>query len=157
SARRVVLLGRVRGRARRRVSHRHHVSVIPGCDASFVKTDVGFDYSELVNELRCHTTDWLWSRRVELVREQRRRHVEELAVTTVLDERGGIDDTIAGADGVSVRSMRETVETARALQSLPRVAAAAHEGTISPEQLNPLAQLADAESDAEWAQRGRSC
>jgi Domain of unknown function (DUF222)/HNH endonuclease len=88
-----------------------------------------------------------------LVREQRRLRVEELAVVAVLDERGRIDDTLAGRDGVSARSVRETVETARALESLPAVAAAAHAGDLSAEQLAPVVALADESTDAEWARR----
>jgi hypothetical protein len=79
--------------------------------------------------------------------------MRELAVTAVLDERGAVDDSLAAADGVSVRSVRETVETARALEDLPEVAAVAFEGRLSDEQLGPVARLADASSDAEWAQR----
>jgi hypothetical protein len=52
-----------------------------------------------------------------------------------------------------VRSVRETVETARALEDLPEVAVAAFEGRLSDEQLGPVARLADASSDAEWARR----
>jgi hypothetical protein len=40
--------------------------------------------------------------------------MRELAVTAVLDQRGAVDDSLAARDGVSVRSVRETVETARA-------------------------------------------
>ena len=93
------------------------------------------------------------ARRAELVAEQRRLHVEELAVVAVLDERGSIDDTLAAADGVSVREVRSTVETARALAVLPEVAAVAHAGGLSDQQVQAVAQLADADSDAEWAVR----
>lgn len=116
-------------------------------------TERTFDYSLRIDELRCRTTDWLKARRSGLVAEQRRLHVEELAVVAVLDERGAIDDSVAAADGVSVRSVRETVETARALGDLPHLAAAAHAGALSDEQLAPAARLADAESDREWAVR----
>jgi hypothetical protein len=112
-----------------------------------------FDYGQELTELRTHTTEWLVARRTELIREQRRLHVEELAVTAVLDERGAVDDALAARDGVSVRSVRETVETARALEDLPEVAAAAFDGRLSDEQLTPVARLADASSDAEWARR----
>jgi hypothetical protein len=95
----------------------------------------------------------LRDRREELVAEQRRLRVEELAVVAVLDERGMVDDSIAVADGVSVRSWRDTVETARALEELPFLAEAAHDGVVSPEQLVPAARLADAGSDVEWAAR----
>ena len=58
-----------------------------------------FDYSELLDELRCHTTEWLHDARDEAVREQRRWHVRELAITRVLDERGQVDDSLAAKDG----------------------------------------------------------
>ena len=112
-----------------------------------------FDYSLRLDELRCHSTEWLVSCREELVAEQRRLRVEELAVVAVLDERGQVDDAMAAADGVSVRSWRDTVETARALEELPHLADAAHAGVVSPEQLVPAARLADEDSDAEWAAR----
>ena len=112
-----------------------------------------FDYSLRLDELRSHSTEWLRSRRDELVAEQRRLRVEELAVVAILDERGMVDDSIAVTDGVSVRDMRATVETARALESLPEVAAVAHAGGMSPDQLTAVAQLADSHSDAEWARR----
>ncbi len=75
----------------------------------------------------------LVARRDELVREQRRLRVEELAVVAVLDERGRIDDTLAGRDVVmawrrvgtfGARDRRDPP----ALESLPAVAAAAHAG-----------------------------
>jgi hypothetical protein len=112
-----------------------------------------FDVIDHLDGLRCRETAWLLQRREELVREQRRLRVEELAVTRVLDERGKADDTFAARDGVSVRTMRETIETARALESLPCVAAAAHAGALSDEQLGHVAQLADETTDAEWAHR----
>ncbi len=112
-----------------------------------------FDVTECLDQLRRRETGWLVARRCELVREQRRLRVEELAVTRVLDERGALDVSVAAADGVSERTVRETVETARALESLPEVAAAAYAGTLSGEQLGAVAQLADEASDAEWARR----
>ena len=114
----------------------------------------GFDYPALVDELSCRPTEWLQARRTELVLEQRRLRVEELAVVAVLDSRGALDtDSVAAADGVPARALRETVETARSLEELPAVAAAAYAGAVSNEQLVPLARLADPESDAEWARR----
>jgi predicted DNA-binding protein (UPF0251 family) len=112
-----------------------------------------FDVAGRLDELRCWPTDRLVARREDLVREQRRMHVEELTVLRVLDERGRVDDTIAGRDGVSTRTVRESLETARALESLPAVAAAAHAGKLSREQLGPVVQLADESTDAEWAVR----
>ena len=83
--------------------------------------------------------------------------VEELAVTAVLDERGAIGVDLAARDGVSERTIRSTIETARALEGLPEVTAAAHEGRLSAEQLAPVAELADERSDAEWARRAANC
>jgi hypothetical protein len=53
---------------------------------------------------------------------------------------------------VSARVARDTVETARALESLPAIAAAAAEGRLSDEQLVEVTKLADASTDAELAQ-----
>src|SRR5262245_53917335 len=78
-----------------------------------------FDYGDRLDELRCHSSEWLSARRSELVAEQRRLRVEELAVVAVLDERGAVSDATAAVDGVSVRAWRDTVETARALEDLP--------------------------------------
>ena len=128
------------------------VGVIPLCDAWLV-IEHTFDYPERVAELASRPTPWLLERRGGLVREQRRLRVEELAVTAVLDERGALDDATAARDGVSVDAIREEVETARALELLPAIAAAAHAGSISDQQLAPLARFADADSDREWAQR----
>jgi hypothetical protein len=47
------------------------------------------------------------------------------------------------------------VDTARALESLPEVAAAAYDGRLSAEQLAPVVELADEDSDAEWAARAQ--
>ena len=77
---------------------------------------------------------------------------EELLLTRVLDERGRVDPTV-GADGESARSVRDKLETARGLERLPNVAAAAHAGKLSDEQLDAVVQLADEDSDAEWAAR----
>jgi len=114
-----------------------------------------FDYRNHLDELRCRPTEWLRARRSDLVREQRRLHVEELAVTRVLDERGQID--VTDGHGVSVRTARTTVEMARSMESTPAIAAAAHAGALSREQLEPLLEIADESSDREWAQRAEHC
>ena len=49
--------------------------------------------------------------------------------------------------------VRDKVETARALESLPAIASVAMEGGFSDEQLSSVVQLADEESDREWARR----
>ncbi len=66
---------------------------------------------------------------------------------------GTLDESTAAQDGVSLRTVRETVECARALESLPEIAAVAHAGQLSDEQLLAVTQLADPSSDAEWARR----
>ena len=57
-----------------------------------------------------------------------------MAVLRVLDERGQVDCTI-GLQGESAGVVRDKVETARALESLPEIAAVAMEGGFSDEQL----------------------
>jgi hypothetical protein len=112
-----------------------------------------FDFVDLLDELRCQPTERLLAERDEVVREQRQLRVRELVITRILDERGRVDDTMASRDGVSRRTLRETVETARALESLPAVAAVAYAGDLSTEQLGSVVRLADESSDAEWAAR----
>ena len=111
-----------------------------------------FDVTDRLDTLRSHSTEWLEERRREVVAEVRRLQSEEHAILLVLDERGRIDVS-TGLDGESARTVREKVETARALESLPAVAAAAHAGNLSAEQLGAVVRLADEESDAEWALR----
>ena len=82
-----------------------------------------FELSDHLHDLRCRETGWLLARRDELVREQRRLRVEELAVTRVLDERGAFDACDGGPPMACRRVARETVETARALESLPQIGA----------------------------------
>ena len=109
-------------------------------------------FDVLVDELRTHSTEWLESRRREVVGAQRELHAEELAIVRVLDERGRIDSSM-GAYGDSARVVRDKVETARALESLPAIGSVAMEGGFSDEQLSSVVQLADESSDREWAQR----
>jgi hypothetical protein len=111
-----------------------------------------FDAADHLDELRSWPTERLWAHHEHLVREQRRLHLEDLNVLGVLDERGKVDPTV-GSDGESARTVRAKVETARRLESLPEVAAAAHAGKLSDEQLDSVVNLADEESDAEWAER----
>jgi hypothetical protein len=108
-----------------------------------------FDYGDLTDELRFRETEWLRCHVEDLVREQRRLHVEELAARLVLDERGAqVFET-----GVSDRTARDNLETARALESRPALAQAAYNGALSSEQLKPAVELSDASTDAEWAVR----
>src|SRR5688572_17506779 len=99
-----------------------------------------FDLGGRLEELRCHTTGWLESRLDELVSEQRALKVEELAVRRILDERGEADlreHALKGAHNESPRTARQNLEMARLLESLPAIAAAAHAGELSPDQLKP--------------------
>jgi Domain of unknown function (DUF222)/HNH endonuclease len=112
-----------------------------------------FDVVEHLDNLRSWPTDRLVACRDDLIREQRRLRMQELAVVRVLDERGRIDPAQAEREGVSARTVRDTIETARALESLPAVAAAAYAGALSSEQLASVAALADEFTDSEWAQR----
>jgi Domain of unknown function (DUF222)/HNH endonuclease len=111
-----------------------------------------FDVVDHLDELRCWPTGRLVAHHECLVREQRRLALEDLDVLRVLDERGQIDPTV-GRDGESARTVREKLETARALESLPTIAAAAHAGRLSDDQLSSVVKLADESSDAEWAVR----
>jgi hypothetical protein len=111
-----------------------------------------FDIADHLDELRCWPTDRLEARRREVVSQRRRLETEELAIVRVLDERGRIDPNLDGG-GESAGTVRDKVETARRLESLPEIAAAAYEGALSSEQLSSVTKFADEASDAEWARR----
>ncbi|MEX2254655.1 MAG: HNH endonuclease signature motif containing protein [Acidimicrobiia bacterium] len=116
------------------------------------QSDRGRSYREQLDELRCHETAWLKTRRSELIAKQRRLHLEELAVIKVLDER----DALSSMPDVSVspRTTKTNREMARSLESLPAVAQQMADGALSAEQLAPLTELATPETDKEWAARG---
>jgi hypothetical protein len=99
-----------------------------------------------------HSTLWLESRRREVIGAQRELHAEELAIVRVLEERGRIDPTL-GSEGESASTVRDKVETARALEALPAIANVAMEGGLSDEQLSSVVKVADEASDREWADR----
>ena len=111
-----------------------------------------FDIADHLDDLRSWPTDRLRRELDALVGEQRRLRTKELAVLRVLDERGQVDPTL-DERGESPREMRDKLETARALESLPEIAAVAYEGELSSEQLSSVTKLADEASDAEWARR----
>jgi hypothetical protein len=110
-------------------------------------------FDALLDELRAHSTDWLRRERESLLVQQRNLRAREMAVLSVLDERGQVDCTI-GSQGESAQVVRDKTETARALESLPAIAQVAMEGGFSDEQLSSVTRLADGESDREWARRG---
>jgi hypothetical protein len=102
--------------------------------------------------LRRHETPWLKARRLELIAEQRRLHLEELAVLKVLDERDALSRMPDAS--VSPRTSKANLAMARSLETLPAVAEQMASGALSAEQLAPLTELATPETDREWAQRG---
>jgi len=118
--------------------------------------DRSYDYAEMCDALRCHSSESLHMLRVEAIAEQRWWRLRELAVTAVLDERGQVDDSTAGSDGTSTKTARRTRRTARKLKSQPKVAEAAAKGRLSPEQLDKVTELAgdDPEADRLWAEQG---
>jgi hypothetical protein len=109
-------------------------------------------FDALVDEMRTHNTVWLRREREQLIAQQRNLRTRELAVLRVLEERGQVDCS-TGSDGESARVVRDKVETARALESLPEISAVAFDGRLSDEQLTEVVRLADSESDAERAVR----
>src|SRR5215207_9882482 len=102
--------------------------------------------------MRSHSTEWLEARRREVVAEIRRLQSEEHSILRVLDERGRVDVS-RGLDGESARTVRQKLETARALEALPAVSAVAAAGALSSEQLDQVVKLADEHTDDEWAAR----
>lgn len=115
-----------------------------------------FDYAGLLDEFRCHTTEWLRAERALVIREQRGLRVRELALTRVLDERGGVDDSQAERDGTRLRDLHRKRTTARNLERQPNLADAAAQGRLSDEQLDACSDLAgdDPDADERWAKEG---
>jgi len=116
------------------------------------ETSEQFDFSARVDALRCHSTEWLKSRVAECRREQQRWWLEELAATRVLDDREALGPFPDPSQ--STRTNKTNLKVARELESLPKIAEAAHEGKISRDQLSPLVELATPETDREWSRRG---
>jgi hypothetical protein len=110
------------------------------------------DATDCLDVLRSHSTEWLEARRVEVVAEMRQLQAEEHSILLVLDERGRVDVS-RGLDGESARTVREKLETARALESLPAISAVAAAGELSSEQLHEVVKFADEDSDEELARR----
>ena len=102
-----------------------------------------FDIADHLDELRCWPTDRLRRELDVLVGEQRRLRTKELAVLRVLDERGTGRSDRWTMHGESARTVRDMVDTARALESLPEIAAVAYDGDLSAEQLSAVTKFAD--------------
>lgn len=115
--------------------------------------DEKYDFSARVDALRCFSLDALKAQLVEARREQERWWLEELAITRVLDDREALGPFPDATQ--SARTNRQNLAVARELESLPKIAEAAHAGDISKDQLAPLVELATPETDGEWSQRGK--
>ena len=113
-----------------------------------------FDFRARVDELRCRGPKAIRAFVAEARRHQQRWYLQELAGTRALDELGALD---AKPDGtVSARTAKMNREVARSLEFLPKIAAAAWDGELSKDQLQPVAEMATPETDAEWAVRART-
>jgi len=112
-----------------------------------------YDFGEMLDELRCRTSESVELVRLEAVAEQRWWHLRELAALRVLDERGKVDDSQAAKDGTRTRDVRRKRATARNLSKQPKLAEAAAKGNLSEEQLNHASDLAgdDPGEDEQWA------
>jgi hypothetical protein len=86
---------------------------------------MAFDVCDHLDRPRFRDTSWLVARRDELTVEERRIHVEKLAMLAVLDERRAVAPDLAAADGVSESTARRELETARrAVRSSPPLSGA---------------------------------
>jgi len=113
-----------------------------------------YDFSARLDDLRCHPTDVLRKLRGEARGEQQRWRLEEVAITKVLDERAALEEHDAA---LSARTARSLLEVGRALEQQPAIAAAAHAGDLTWDQLEPIVELATPDTDKEWAERGARC
>jgi hypothetical protein len=111
-----------------------------------------YDFAARLDHLRCHPNDVLRKLRDDARARQQQWRLEELAITRVLDEREALDDVPDPT--ISARTAKTAVDVARALERQPAIAAAAHAGRLSWDQLVPVVELATPETDAEWAARG---
>ncbi|MBM3671042.1 MAG: HNH endonuclease [Actinobacteria bacterium] len=113
-----------------------------------------YDFGARVDDLRCHPTDVLRKLLGEAGDEEQRWRLERVAITRVLDEREALD----GRDTtISARTARSLVEVGRALEQQPAIAAAAHAGELTWDQLEPVVEIATPDTDEEWAARGQRC
>jgi len=113
-------------------------------------------FNELLFELRCWSTDGLRAERERVIVERRKLRTRELALTRVLDERDALAKDQAARDGETEAQSQRKRETAKKLEHLPNLGNAAMNGELSDEQLEPAADLADEDSDAEITERAKS-
>ena len=126
------------------------MSVLPVCLDGFVKA-----FRELCDELRCWDTEPLRVERERVMREQRKLRACELAWTCVLDERDALAKYQAARDGETESQSQRKRRTAKKLEELPNLGRAALNGDLSQDQLDPAADLADEDSDAEVTERAK--
>jgi len=106
-------------------------------------------FNDLLFELRCWDSDRLGAERERVIVERRKLRTRELALTCVLDERDALAKDQAARDGETEAESRRKRETAKKLEHLPNLGAAAMNGELSSGQLDPAADLADEDSDEE--------
>ncbi|HEX4778087.1 MAG TPA: DUF222 domain-containing protein [Acidimicrobiia bacterium] len=122
-----------------------------------------FEQRELLARLRECPTEELKVAFGQLDALENAVRVQRLRVLAVLDERDahGDDGALDMEGWVAAQSLVtrphavQQVATARKLEELPCIAAVAARGELSWDQLVPLAELADAKSDEQWAREGR--
>ncbi len=112
-------------------------------------------FNDLLFELRCWETDRLRAERERVIVERRKLRTRELALTRVLDERDALAKDQAARDGETEAQSQRKRETAKKLEQLPNLGAAAMNGELSDEQLEPAADLADEDSDEEITERAK--
>ncbi len=121
------------------------------------------EQSELLTRLRACSTEELKFAFGQLDALENAVRVQRLHVLAVLDERdAGADDGALDTEGwVAAQSLVtrphavQQVATARRLKELQHIAKVAARGELSWDQLAPLAQIANDETDEWWAQHGR--
>ena len=119
-----------------------------------ITTEETFDFSARLHDLRCHPNDVLRDKVKHARREQQRWRLEELAATRVLDEREALGEMPDPT--LSARTAQATIEVARALESMPTVAATVFAGDISWDQVQPLVEVATPDTEREWARRAQN-
>ena len=127
----------------------------PGFEAA------GFDAAGFCDWLRTLSLDALSRVADEHAAFVRAVQARQLLVLGVLAERsvhrvdGALDlaGWVAQRDAVRPGTARQVAAIAARLEQLPAIAGVAAAGALSIDQLAPLVRLADAETDAEWAER----
>jgi hypothetical protein len=135
--------------------------VPPLADDSAGFDEVGFDAAGFCDWLRTLSLDALCTVADEHAALVRAAHARQLLVLGVLGERsvdrvdGALDLAawITQRDAVRPGTARQAASIAARLSQLPAIASVAASGALSVDQLAPLVRLADADTDAAWAER----